>query len=218
MRVVGAVVRYRELGAPALDGVSLDLPPGVRVAVIGASGSGKSTLLAALAGQVRLAGGAITGAALGWPAVGGVLADAHVFHSDVRENVLLGRAYLADAAVRRALAAAGLPDWGESLDRPVGEDGAHLSGGQRQRLLLARVLVELPPVLLLDEPTEGLDPGTADAVLDAALSAAGPRTVVVVTHRMAHLDRFDAVLCLADGKEVPIGDIRREPITRGVRS
>jgi ATP-binding cassette subfamily C protein CydC len=198
--------------------VDLSLPAGARVAVVGASGSGKSTLLAVLAGQVPLAAGKITGVAPGWPAVGGVLADAHVFHASVRENVLLGRDHLDDGEVRRALGAAGLSEWADRLDQVVGEDGGQISGGQRQRLLLARALVEPPPVLLLDEPTEGLDPATADAVLDAALAAAGPRTVVVVTHRMAHLARFDVVVCLAGGKEVPIGDIPEDLTVSGVRS
>jgi ABC-type transport system involved in cytochrome bd biosynthesis fused ATPase/permease subunit len=67
-------------------------------------------------------------------------------------------------------------------------------------LLLARALVDAPPVLLLDEPTEGLDPDAADAVLATALRAAGERTVVVVTHRQADLARFDIVVTVADGR------------------
>ena len=110
-----------------------------------------------------------------------------------------------------------MPDWTGQLDRLGGEDGAQLSGGQRQRLLLARALVEAPHVLLLDEPTEGLDPETADAVLDAALLAAGTRSVVVVTHRHAHLPRFDQVVSLADGKRSAIGEIPDEILAEGVR-
>jgi len=216
------VVRYD--GSVALDRVSLQVPVGTRVALIGPSGSGKSTLLGVLAGQVPLSAGTVEGLTPGWPAVGGVLADAHVFHATVRENVLLGRSHLNDEDVRRALIAAGLPDWTDrldrldGLDRVVGEDGAEVSGGQRQRLLLARALVELPSVLLLDEPTEGLDPATADAVLDAALAAAGSRTVIVVTHRHAHLSRFDLVIALAEGRRVPIGVIPEELTLGGVQS
>jgi len=201
----GAVVRYRDGSPPALNGVDLSLAAGSRVAVVGPSGSGKSTLLGVLAGQVPLSAGSLDGVRPGWPSVGGVLADAHVFHASVRENVLLGREHLDDADAGRALAAAGLAEWTDRLDRIVGEDGAEISGGQRQRLLLARALVEVPPVLLLDEPTEGLDPDTADAVLDAALGAAAASTVVVVTHRHAHLTRFDLVVALDAGRRVPIG-------------
>jgi ATP-binding cassette, subfamily C, bacterial CydC len=211
-------VRYNGEGRPAIDNVSLHLPAGSRVAVVGPSGSGKSTLLGVLAGQVSPSAGTVEGVTPGWPAVGGVLADAHVFHATVRDNVLLGRAHLTDEDARRALSAAGLAEWTGSLDRIVGEDGAEISGGQRQRLLLARALVELPSVLLLDEPTEGLDPATADAVLDAALSAAGTRTVVVVTHRHAHLTQFDLVVALAEGRRVPIGVIPEELTLGGVSS
>jgi ATP-binding cassette subfamily C protein CydC len=216
IEVRDAVVRYG--GSAALDGVSLQVPAGTRVAVIGPSGSGKSTLLGVLAGQVPLSAGTVEGRTPGWPTVGGVLADAHVFHATVRENVLLGRSDLNDEDARRALIAAGLPDWTERLDRIVGEDGAEVSGGQRQRLLLARALVELPSVLLLDEPTEGLDPATADAVLDAALAAAGARTVIVVTHRHAHLSRFGLVIALAEGRRVPIRVIPEELTLGGVQS
>jgi ATP-binding cassette subfamily C protein CydC len=207
VRIDELVVRYPGRKVAALNGIGVEIPAGSRVAVVGASGSGKSTLLGVLAGQVEPSGGEIAGVRPGWPQVGGVLADAHVFHASVRENVTLGRPRLDDADVRRVLVQAGLEEWSEKLDRVVGEDGAQLSGGQRQRLLLARALVELPSMLLLDEPTEGLDAETADAVLDAALDAAGTRTVVVVTHRMAHLSRFDTVICLAGGKEVPIREI-----------
>jgi ATP-binding cassette subfamily C protein CydC len=219
IELLDVLVQYNGEKTTALEDVSLRLPPGARVAVVGPSGSGKSTLLGVLAGQVPLKAGTLAGVAPGWPAVGGVLADAHVFHATVRENIMLGRSHLTDEDARRALTAAGLADWADRLDRIVGEDGAGISGGQRQRLLLARALVELPAaLLLLDEPTEGLDAATADAVLDAALEAAGPRTVVVVTHRRAHLTRFDLVIALNDGRRVPIGVIPEELTVGGVGS
>ncbi|OLB82022.1 MAG: thiol reductant ABC exporter subunit CydC [Actinobacteria bacterium 13_2_20CM_2_71_6] len=193
-------VRYAADRVPALDGISLVLPPGRRVAVVGPSGSGKSTLLAVLAGTVAPQGGTVS--ASGPYVATGVLADAHVFHATIRENVTLGR----DAGdVARALTIAGLPGWVDRLDDVVGEDGGRLSGGERQRLLLARALLDPAPVLLLDEPTEGLDPVAADRVLGDVLEAVAGRTIVLVTHRAADLRGFDDVLMLVDGRFVEGG-------------
>jgi ATP-binding cassette subfamily C protein CydC len=210
----GVTVRYAADREPALDGVDLTLPYGRRVAVVGPSGSGKSTLLAVLAGTVAPQRGTVSAAG---PAVAtGVLSDAYVFHASVRENLTLGRVAcrsgarsafdsrsgVTDADLARALVTAGLPDWADRLDHVVGEDGGLLSGGQRQRLLLARALLDPTPVVLLDEPTEGLDPAAADRVLDAVLEATAGHTVVLVTHRAADLRRFDEVVTLVDGRVV----------------
>ncbi|MET7398574.1 thiol reductant ABC exporter subunit CydC [Dactylosporangium sp. NPDC005572] len=203
LRLRGVTVRYPGANRAALDSVDLELPAGRRVAVVGSSGAGKSTLLAVLAGRVAVAGGSVGGLPAGverWRIANGVFADAHVFHDTVRENVSLSRDGISDDDVRRALADAGLGEYRDRLDDVVGEDGGRLSGGQRQRLLLARALVRAPAVLLLDEPTEGLDAAAADAVLATALAAAGDRTVVVVTHRQADLARFDDVVRVEDGR------------------
>jgi len=203
VRLRGVTVQYAGRGSAALDSVDLELAPGRRVAVVGASGAGKSTLLGVIAGRVPVTGGSVEAGPDGvesWRVAGGVFADAHVFHATVRENITLGRSGFSDAELRRALQDAGLAEYAERLGELVGEDGGKLSGGQRQRLLLARALLDPPPVLLLDEPTEGLDPGAADAVLATALAAAGERTVVVVTHRQADLARFDDVVRVEHGK------------------
>ncbi len=128
--------------------------------------------------------------------------DSRVACRSGAQSALDSRAGLTDADLARALATAGLPDWAGRLDHVVGEDGGLLSGGQRQRLLLARALLDPAPVVLLDEPTEGLDPAAADRVLDAVLDATEGRTVVLVTHRPAELRRFDEVVALVDGRVV----------------
>jgi ATP-binding cassette subfamily C protein CydC len=218
VRLDGVTVRYRPDGPPALSGVDLALPPGHRLAVVGPSGAGKSTLLAVLTGTVRPAAGAVTLAGTDLAeydpdelprAVGGLLADAYVFHATVRENLLLGNGGAAPEELAEACRAAGLLAWvrrqPDGFDTVVGADGGQLSGGQRQRLALARALLAAPGVLLLDEPTEGLDPAAADEVLAGALAAAGNRTVVLVTHRLSGLTGFDEVAVLDGGRVVRRG-------------
>ena len=187
--------------APALRGVDLDLPPGKRVGVLGPSGAGKTTLLHVLLGFAAPTSGRVTldGSPLAEydlpQVVSGALADAHVFHASVRENLLLGKPGATDSELRNACETAGFD---LDLDRDTGADGGTLSGGQRQRLVLARAVLANPPVLLLDEPVEGLDTEHGDAVLARVLAAA-TGTVVLVTHRPEHLAGFDEILTLADG-------------------
>lgn len=202
--VKDVTVRYRPAGPPALTGFSLELAPGSRTALVGPSGIGKSTVLGVLSGALRPDEGTVCYGGHPLPSeaytmIGGLYADAAVFHASIKENVTLGRVSTQDE-LDGAARAAGLLDWIEEQpagwDTLVGEDGTALSGGQRQRLTLTRALVQAPPVLLLDEPTEGLDPAHADAVIRSVLDHAGDRTVVVVTHRAAEADAFDRIVRL----------------------
>ena len=215
------VVRYPGAARPALDGVDLDLPPGRRVALVGPSGSGKSTLVDVLlrfreptSGSVLLGGVDVRTCAQDdvRRVVSGCLQGAHVFATTLHDNLLLARPAAGAVEVEAAARAAGLAEWARSLPQgwqtPAGEAGALLSGGQAQRLSLARALLADPQVLLLDEPTAGLDRQLADAVTADVLRATRGHTVLLVTHRLAGLDEFDEVLVLDAGRVVQRGPAR----------
>ncbi|MFC6239614.1 thiol reductant ABC exporter subunit CydC [Longivirga aurantiaca] len=191
-------------GPEVLEGLTLDVAPGERVAIVGSSGSGKSTLLAVLAGflpydgSVRLGDvelrdlrGSDVRTVVGWcPQL------PHVFDTSVVENVRLAKPEASDDEVRAALDAVGLGPWLDAqprgLNTSVGDHGALVSAGQRQRLGVARVLLAGHPVVLLDEPTEHLDEATAEVVAAELLRALTGRTVLWVAHRphgVAALDR-----------------------------
>jgi thiol reductant ABC exporter CydC subunit len=206
----GVRARYAPGERPALDGVDLRIEPGRRVALVGPSGAGKTTVVNLLlrfldpeAGRVTLAGRDLREYrqedVRGAVAVAGQ--DSHLFSASIRDNVGLARPGASDAEIERALSRARIWEWVQALPdgwhTPVGEDGRELSGGQRQRIGLARALLADAPVLVLDEPTAHLDPGTATDLVRDVLDAAGERSVLLITHRPEGLDLVDEVVTLA---------------------
>ncbi|MFG1944292.1 thiol reductant ABC exporter subunit CydD [Nonomuraea sp. NPDC048826] len=209
-------VRYPGRDDPALDGVTLTIEPGERVALVGESGSGKSTLLNVLLGFVPPSAGRVLvdGVDLraldldAWRArLAFVPQRAHLFTTSVADNIRLGTPTAGLDEVRRAARAAyadefvgELPDGYETR---VGERGANLSAGQRQRIALARAFCRpATSVLLLDEPTARLDGRSEAAVVAATAELSKGRTAVIVAHRPAMIELADRVIRVHDGRVV----------------
>ncbi|MFI5589478.1 thiol reductant ABC exporter subunit CydD [Amycolatopsis sp. NPDC051758] len=188
---------------PILDGFSLRVPPGEVVGVTGPSGAGKSTLLDVLLGWRRPDGGRVSlgdtdlagiGRATWHRHLAWVPQQPHLVAGTVAENIRLGSPDAPDEAV---LAAADTAALDVPLSTVVGELGAGLSTGQRRRVALARAVLLDRPLILLDEPTEGVDAETEAAILDRLPKVLAGRTAVLISHHPAVLARCDRVVTLA---------------------
>ena len=200
---------------PVLEGLSLEIAQGARVAILGPSGAGKSTLAALAlrvvapgAGRVLLGGvdiaqlaSADVHASIAWLSQATTL-----FEDTIRANLTLSRPDADDDALWRALEAAAIADMvralPDGLDTWLGAGGAGLSGGQARRLALARTLLADAPILLLDEPATGLDPATERAFFTTLNDVAEGRTVILIVHRLTGVERLDRIWRLSGGKAV----------------
>ena len=224
-RVRGAV-RFDRVGfgypgsdRPALRDVSFTAEPGQVVALVGASGAGKSSVLRLLlrfhdpvSGSVRIDGHDLrdvhTASLRANIAV--LLQETLVFDGTIADNIAYGRPDADRADVQRAARAADVDGFASALpdgyDTVVGQRGRRLSGGQRQRLAIARAMIRDAPVLVLDEPTTGLDGPSARRVLDPLRRLMADRTTVLISHDLTTTRDADTVLVLSEGRVVETGD------------
>jgi ATP-binding cassette subfamily B protein len=201
-----------------LEGIDLRVEAGERLALVGPTGGGKSTLakLAGrlydpLAGTVRFGGVDLREVLLAHIRERIVVLpqEGFLFRGSVLENVALGRPGATPDEARAAIAQLGLDEWvaslpgGEATD--VGERGSHLSAGERQLVSLARAALTAPAVLILDEATSSIDPGTERQAEAALARLAAGRTVIVVAHRLTAAQRADRVAVVRDGALAEIG-------------
>ena len=205
----------------ALEGVTLHVPSGSRLALVGESGAGKSTVGALVArfydplhGAVRIDGRDAREWPLRWvrDQVGVLLQDTILFSGSVRDNIAYGTdADLADVeeAARSAGALSFIEALPDGFDTLLGPGGLGLSGGQRQRIGIARVLLRDPPVLVLDEPTTGLDADSEAQVMAGLNRLIVGRTTILITHSMALARNADRVAVMANGRVVEYGPPER---------
>lgn len=199
---------------PALTGVDLDVRPGERLLVVGSSGAGKSTLAHALVRFLDVDGSYRVGRTDVRDlspddvrlTVGLCEQQPMLFDEDIRQNLLFARDTATDAELEAVLERVGLGGWLRErggLDARVGEHGALVSGGQAQRIALARALLHGFPVLVLDEPTAGVDPAASDALMRDLLSAVDEeRAVVLISHVRVPSSLVDRTVRISDGRLV----------------
>ncbi len=197
---------------PIVKHLSLEIKRGEKLALLGRTGCGKSTLLQLLTrswdpqqGQILLDGVDLTR----WSepalrkAITVVSQRVDVFNGSLRENLILAKADASDEQLVAALDKVGLKSLldDKGLDTWLGDGGRHISGGERRRIGIARALLHDAPILLLDEPTEGLDRRTEQQILNLLLEFAKDKTVLFITHRLVGLDSMDQI-CLMDEGEI----------------
>ena len=210
---------------PFIRGLDLDIAPGTHVAIVGPSGCGKTTLINLLmrfyeidSGNIKVAGEDIrdvTRESLR-QAFGMVLQDTWLVPGTIKENIAYGNPGATDEEIRAAARAAHaesfirrLPDGYETV---IGDDGGGLSQGQKQLLCIARVMLRMPPMLILDEATSSIDTRTAEFKMHSNIT--NGRTSIIVAHRLSTIRDADLILVMRDGAIVERGR-HEELLSRG---
>ncbi|WP_257291739.1 cysteine/glutathione ABC transporter ATP-binding protein/permease CydC [Endozoicomonas sp. ONNA1] len=204
-------------GPMILDGISLDIPAGQHLALLGKTGCGKSTLIRILTrqltgfeGRIEVGGIAINdySEASLYQLLTVIPQQTHVFSSTLRQNLKMARPEAQDSELLETVKAVGLDRLAAAegdhnlLDLWLGQGGVALSGGEQRRLAIARALLKKGEVLIMDEASEGLDPISEDHLMNQILDAYRDKTVIMITHKKAMLERMDRVIQMDGGRVV----------------
>ena len=210
--------QYPNSQTQALNGISLQILPGEKVAVLGRTGSGKSTLGRLCVGLYEPQKGAVKldGVDLHQlhvadlrSHIGYVSQDNYLFYGSIRDNIAFGAPYVDGAAVLSAATLSGVSDFVKGnpagFDWQVGERGMNLSGGQRQAVTIARALLLDPDILIFDEPTSAMDNNAEAALRQRLMNTMGDKTLLLFTHRTSLLQLVDRIVVMDAGKIVADG-------------
>lgn len=210
--------RYLPDAPHVLNGISLQIPAGTKVGIVGRSGSGKSTLTKLVqrlylpdGGQIEMDGCNIAALDSGWlrRQIGVVLQENYLFNGTVRENIALARPSSSMEEVITAATIAGAHEFilelPEGYDTSVGERGAALSGGQRQRIAIARALLTNPKILIFDEATSALDYQSERIIMQNMSQITAGRTALLIAHRLSTVRRCDLIIVMDKGQIVEQG-------------
>lgn len=202
--------QYEENSRNVIDNLSLTIEPGKKIAILGKSGTGKSTLLKMLAGLIEPNEGKIyldnfeMNRDYLANAVSVLNQKPHLFHTTIANNIRIGKANASEEEIIDVLKKAQIMELVKQLPKGIhtqmDEMGKRFSGGERQRIAFARVLIQDTPIILMDEPTTGLDPRTERDLLSTILEAAEDKTIIWVTHHLAGAELMDEIIFLDAGK------------------
>ncbi len=212
IRIDGVTFCYPGSVRPTIKDMSMSVPYGQKVAVLGRSGAGKSTLAALVRGDLipqsgEVSIGGVRASSFGDAMsrhIGIIQQDTYLFNDTLYNNLRLGNPAASEDDAWRVLDQVGLRDMARRLEQGlstmVGEAGKRFSGGERHRIALARVLLQDTPIVILDEPTVGLDPVTEQALLNTLFSTFDGRTIILVTHHLQGVSATDRVVFMEDGR------------------
>lgn len=210
MELANVSYQYESKSPYVIHALSMTIRQGDKIAILGKSGTGKSTLLKLLAGMIQPVAGTISlnGIKMEQAYLGLQVAvlnqKAHLFHTTIANNLRMANKKATDDELIAALEQAQIMDLirtlPDGIHTQMDEMGQRFSGGERQRIAFARVLLQQTPIILMDEPTTGLDPDTERALLNTMFTAAKDKIIIWVTHHLAGAEMMDKVIFLNEGK------------------